>query len=140
MTARRNTWQKEAVRRALDEAEGFVSAQALHASISGEGTRIGLATVYRALAQLAEDEEADSLQSADGEVVYRACDMDEHHHHLICRSCGLTVEVAAEPVERWASEVAAAHGFGEPTHVVDVFGVCRACAGRDGAEAGTREA
>lgn len=130
---RRRTWQRDAVRTALDQAPGFVSAQALHARISREGTHIGLATVYRALASLAESGEADSLQSADGEIVYRACDMRTHHHHLICRNCGAAVEIASEPVERWSAQVAAEHGYSDPRHQIDVFGICPECrAGADG--------
>lgn len=123
---KRNTWQREAVRAALAESDAFVSAQALHASLREGGSPIGLATVYRALADLAEEGEADSLQQ-DGEALYRACTPGSHHHHLICRSCGLTVEIEADPVERWAHDIAAAHGFTRPEHVVDVFGLCPAC-------------
>lgn len=123
---KRNTWQREAVRTALGESDAFVSAQALHAALRESGSSIGLATVYRALADLAEEGEADSLQQ-DGEALYRACTTGSHHHHLICRSCGLTVEIEADAVERWAHDVAAAHGFTRPEHVVDVFGLCAAC-------------
>lgn len=51
-----------------------------------------------------------------------------HHHHLICRRCGRTVELEAAAVERWARQVAAEHGFVEPDHVVDIFGLCAECA------------
>ena len=71
------------------DARGFVSAQSLHATLREENTGIGLATVYRALAGLAAQGDADSLQSPDGESLYRACKTPGHHHHLICRSCGL---------------------------------------------------
>lgn len=128
--AQRNTWQRDRVREALTDAPGFVSAQTLHATLRGENTGIGLATVYRALATLAASGEADQLQSPDGEAIYRACSTAGHHHHLICRSCGRTVELEAAEVERWARQVAAAHGFSEPEHVVDIFGTCAACAGR----------
>jgi Fur family ferric uptake transcriptional regulator len=87
---------------------------------------VGLATVYRALADLAVEGDADSLQQ-DGESLYRACTPGTHHHHLICRSCGTTVEIAADEVEEWAQRVAAQHGFTRPQHVVDVFGFCPAC-------------
>ena len=123
---RRNTWQKDAVRHALSEATGFVSAQQLHLVLRNHGSTIGLATVYRALADLATVSEADSLQSQDGEMLYRACGT-EHHHHLICRSCGLTVEIEANRVEKWADEVAKEHGFGNPSHTIDIFGTCTAC-------------
>lgn len=124
---RRNTWQREAVREALGSTAGFISAQHLHGSLRDGGSPIGLATVYRALSSLAEEGEADSLQSPDGESLYRACSSTGHHHHLICRRCGLTVEIAADEVESWAQQVAAANGFTQPQHVVDVFGLCADC-------------
>lgn len=123
---KRVTWQREAVREALSESEGFVSAQSLHSHLRDGGSAIGLATVYRALADLAVEGEADSLQ-AEGESLYRACTPGSHHHHLICRNCGLTVEIEAKAVESWAASVAAEHGFSQPSHVVDVFGLCANC-------------
>lgn len=124
---KRNTWQREAVREALGSNEGFVSAQSLHSGLRGTGSSIGLATVYRALADLAVEGEADSLQSDQGEALYRACTPGQHHHHLICRNCGLTVEIEADAVEAWAHRVAADQGFTDASHVVDVFGLCAAC-------------
>src|ERR1700709_2767892 len=123
---KRNTWQREAVRSALGTQVGFVSAQGLHSNLRGTGSHIGLATVYRALADLASEGEADSLQSPEGESLYRACASTGHHHHLICRSCGLTVEIEADEVEAWAKKTAALHGFSQAEHVVDIFGFCSA--------------
>jgi Fur family ferric uptake transcriptional regulator len=123
---KRNTWQREAVREALGGNDGFVSAQTLHSELRDAGSPIGLATVYRALADLAVEGEADSLQ-AEGESLYRACTPGQHHHHLICRNCGLTVEIEADAVEQWAQTIAAEHGFSQATHVVDVFGLCADC-------------
>ena len=114
------------MRHALGEAIGFVSAQQLHLVLKNHGSTIGLATVYRALADLAEAGEADPLQSKDGELLYRAC-TTSHHHHLICRACGTTVEIEAEKVEKWADEVASEHGFTQPSHTIDIFGTCSAC-------------
>ena len=124
----RNTWQRERVREALSGAGGFVSAQALHATLRDENTGIGLATVYRALAGLAAQGDADSLQSPEGENLFRACESRGHHHHLICRSCGVAVEIEADAVEEWAQRTAAQHGFSQAEHVVDIFGICADCA------------
>jgi Fur family ferric uptake transcriptional regulator len=123
---RRNTWQKDAVKHALGEAIGFVSAQQLHLVLRNQGSTIGLATVYRALADLATAGDADSLQSKDGELLYRACTTD-HHHHLICRDCGLTLELEAKNLEKWADEVASDNGFSDPSHTIDIFGICSDC-------------
>jgi len=130
VAVKRNTWQREAVREALDDTDGFVSAQALHSRLRDGGSPIGLATVYRALADLATTGDADLLQSPDGESLYRACESTGHHHHLICRNCGLTVEIEASEVEAWARKTAADHGFTQAQHVVDVFGLCADCSAR----------
>lgn len=135
MVVQRNTWQRERVREALAGSQGFVSAQALHATLREENTGIGLATVYRALSGLAAQGEADSLQSPEGESLYRACTSRGHHHHLICRSCGLAVEIAATDVEEWARRTAAEHGFTQAEHVVDIFGLCADCTARAAAGA-----
>ncbi len=124
---RRNTWQREAVRARLAEAQGFVSAQQLYSVLRDEGSTIGLATVYRNLAQLAEAGEADSLQAPGGENLFRSCSTQGHHHHLICRSCGETRELEARVVEEWASSVGAEYDFSDIEHVVDLFGVCARC-------------
>ena len=138
--AQRNTWQRERVREALADARGFVSAQSLHATLREENTGIGLATVYRALAGLASAGDADSLQSPEGEALYRACSTEGHHHHLICRSCGLTVEIEAKDVEAWAQRTAALHGFSDAEHVVDIFGLCTPCTNRRAAAEGSASA
>lgn len=124
---KRNTWQREAVVTELGAVAGFVSAQALYARMRDAGSTISLATVYRALTDLVGEKAADSLLSPEGENLYRACASDGHHHHLICRSCGATAEIDAEPVEAWAKKVATAHGFTRAQHVVDVFGLCADC-------------
>ena len=116
------------MREALADARGFVSAQNLHASLRDDNTGIGLATVYRALAGLAAAGDADSLQSPEGEALYRACTTQGHHHHLICRNCGLTVEIEATDVEQWAKRTAERNGFRDAEHIVDIFGLCAACA------------
>jgi Fur family ferric uptake transcriptional regulator len=125
MTARRDT-----VRGALAASEGFQSAQDIYAALRSDGTKIGLTTVYRALQALSESGEIDVLRTDDGESVYRVCGTDEHHHHLVCRVCGRTVEVAGPAVERWAEAVGAEHGFINVTHTVEIFGTCAGCARR----------
>ena len=80
-------------RRCSAAADDFTSAQDLHARLRTEGHKVGLATVYRALQTLADQGQVDVLRTDDGEAVYRRCSTGAHHHHLVCRSCGRTVEV-----------------------------------------------
>jgi Fur family transcriptional regulator, ferric uptake regulator len=123
----RATRQRDAVRETLSRSDGFVSAQELHHRLRRSGSDVGLSTVYRQLHRLAADGDADVVVSERDEALYRMCASAEHHHHLICRRCGATVEVSGPEVEQWAREVAAAHGFAELDHSVELFGVCAAC-------------
>lgn len=123
---RRQTWQKDAVAHALSNAEGFVSAKQLHRQLTQHGSVIGLATVYRVLNSLVEDELADCLVSQNGESLYRDCS-SAHHHHLICNQCGVTVEIKAKVAENWAAKVAKDNGFTELSHTIEIFGICKKC-------------
>lgn len=121
------TRQRVAVRDELARGPAFRSAQEVHAALRVGGTRVGLTTVYRALQAMAEAGELDVLRQPGGEAVYRRCSTERHHHHLVCRGCGRTVEVAGLAVERWAEKVAAEHGFAQVEHTVEIFGTCAAC-------------
>ena len=111
----------------LQGTEGFVSAQELHHRLRHSGTDIGLSTVYRQLRRLADAGDADVVVSERDEALYRMCASEGHHHHLICRRCGHTVEVSGPEVERWADAVATEHGFTAVDHDVELFGVCASC-------------
>ena len=122
----RVTRQRAAVETALDGLDGFCSAQDIHARLRAAGTGIGLATVYRAVASLADDGALDVLRTERGETLYRRCS-PSHHHHLVCRACGRTVEVEGPAVERWADGVAAEHGFADVSHTLEIVGTCAEC-------------
>lgn len=126
---KRRTRQRAAVEDILRDTEEFRTAQQLHADLRDAGAGVGLTTVYRTLALMAEAGEVDVLIGEDGEARYRACS-SSHHHHVVCRECGYTVEVTAAPVERWAMRTAAEHGFSQVSHTVEIIGVCDACARR----------
>jgi len=124
----RSTRQRAAVAAVLDDVEEFRSAQDLHAALKARGESVGLTTVYRTLAALADAGEVDVLLRDDGEALYRRCSSG-HHHHLVCRSCGRTVEVEGPTVERWAAKVAAEHGYTDVSHTLEIFGLCSTCHG-----------
>jgi Fur family ferric uptake transcriptional regulator len=124
---KRRTRQRAAVEDMLRETEEFRTAQQLHADLRGAGADVGLTTVYRNLSLMAASGEVDVLIGDDGEARYRACS-SQHHHHLVCRTCGYTVEVTASPVERWAQRVADEYGFSEVSHTVEIMGMCDTCA------------
>lgn len=126
----RVTKQRVAISAALDTLDDFVSTQDLHRMLHEQGTRVSLATTYRILASMAEEGAVDSLRNGEGEAVYRRCAATSHHHHLLCRNCGKTVEVESPEVEKWAAKIAQANGFTQVQHTVEIFGLCADCSAR----------
>jgi len=122
----RATRQRAAVSAMLDRLDDFRSAQEIHERLRAAGQGIGLTTVYRTLQVLADAGEVDVLRTEGGEAVYRRCS-DTHHHHLVCRSCGATVEVEGPAVEKWTRAVADEHGYSDVSHTLELFGTCPAC-------------
>jgi Fur family ferric uptake transcriptional regulator len=122
----RPTPQRVAVLSALGSVPVFRSAQEVHEILASSGSPVGLATVYRTLQLYADTGDVDVLRREDGEAIYRRCS-ETHHHHLVCRSCGATVEVEGPAVERWTTAMAAEHGFTDVSHTLEIFGTCATC-------------
>jgi Fur family ferric uptake transcriptional regulator len=129
----RQTRQGHAVLTVVLGSDNFRSAQDIHAELRAAGETVGLTTVYRHLALLTEEGQLDALQTADGELVYRRCHSDQHHHHVVCRRCGRGSEVEVPDLERWAESTASQLGYTDVTHTVEIFGVCADCRARPAA-------
>lgn len=125
-TVGRSTRQRTAVMELLEEIDEFRSAQEIHEQLRRRNTQIGLTTVYRTLQALADASEIDVMRPTGGDHLYRRCS-ESHHHHLVCRRCGSTVEVAGPTIERWTSKVADEHGFTDVSHTIEIFGTCASC-------------
>ena len=125
-TPPRRTRQRTAVDGILADRDDFRTAQEIHDDLRRLGERVGLTTVYRTLQAMTEAGELDALRTAEGETAYRRCSTG-HHHHLVCRSCGRTVEVSGPAVETWANAVAEQHSFRDVSHDLEIFGTCASC-------------
>jgi Fur family ferric uptake transcriptional regulator len=110
----------------LERVGGFASAQEVYQLLRRNSQSIGLTTVYRALQSLLDNKAVDTLRRDDGEAIYRLCG-ENHHHHLVCKSCGTTIEIQAQAIEKWAQQMASDHGFREVGHTAEIFGICKKC-------------
>lgn len=125
-TGVRATRQRAAISRLLETLDDFRSAQELHEELRRRGENIGLTTVYRALQSMTAAGMVDTLRTDTGESTYRRCS-ESHHHHLVCRDCGSTVEIGDCEIETWAAQVATEHGYSDISHTIEIFGICSQC-------------
>ena len=124
---KRRTPQRAAITGILQNSDRFRSAQEIHELLRSRGDKVGLATVYRTLQDLAREHVIDMLVSPGGESTYRRCDTPDHHHHIVCTHCGTSVEIENPDLERWATESARRHGFTHESHSAEIYGLCSAC-------------
>ena len=122
----RSTQQRRTLLAFWGEENRCLSAQEIHAELARRGKTVSLATVYRTVARLVTAGGLVVVLREDGEATYVAGSA-QHHHRLVCRTCGRAEEIAHPGVARWSDEEAARHGFTEATHRLAVFGTCPAC-------------
>lgn len=121
----RLTPQRRAVLAAISAAESAFTAAEIHEQARKDYPRLGLATTYRTLELLREIGSLHTLRRS-GTPTYVRCH-PEHHHHLVCLSCGSVEETelcSAPP----AVELKRRYGFSPQAHEVEIYGTCRRCA------------
>jgi len=122
----RATRQRLTVAAELMGESDDVTAQQLHGRLKARGEKLGLATVYRTLSLLAGAGAVDTLSHHPGELCYRWCG-EEHHHHLVCDRCHRVVELADCELDPWLQRLSAEHGFVATAHRLEVAGLCASC-------------
>jgi Fur family ferric uptake transcriptional regulator len=88
-----------------------------------EHADVGLATVYRVLAQF---EQADILVRShfeSGKAVYELNE-GQHHDHLVCLDCGRVEEFFDAEIEQRQHAVAKAKGFTIADHALSLYAHC----------------
>jgi Fur family ferric uptake transcriptional regulator len=123
----RPTAQRVRVLEELAREHNDATAQELHRRLASGGDRIGLATVYRALAALSDAGLVDTLTHGQAETCYRLCATGHHHHHLVCTGCHRVVELTNCSVGEWVAKAARAEGFEATGHSLEVTGLCANC-------------
>lgn len=121
----RATAQRRAVAQAIGESAGSFTVAELHDHARRLEPGLGLATTYRTLELLRASGAVHPL-IGEGRPAYVRC-RPEHHHHLVCTSCGGVeeTELCAAPSE---GELRRRHGFRAATHELDIYGTCGRCA------------
>jgi Fur family ferric uptake transcriptional regulator len=102
--------------------------------ILGTNDRLAQSSVYRNLIVLEEVGAVTRIVTGDDFARYElAEDLTEHHHHLICSSCGDVSDFSLQPsieaeLERALRNVARRSSFTTAGHRLDLVGVCASCA------------
>jgi Fur family transcriptional regulator, ferric uptake regulator len=103
--------------------------------ILDRGSGLAMSSAYRNLTVLEHAGVVNRVITKEDFGRYElAEELTEHHHHLVCSSCGLVrdllSDVDAERLMNVAMQRATEQGFTPATHRLDIVGLCADCAAR----------
>ena len=111
----------------LEQSEkNHLSAEDVYHKLREAGKDVGLATVYRVLAQFEAAGIVKKLNFEDDRAVYEL-DQGDHHDHLVCVKCGRVEEFVDDVIEARQSEIAEKAGFVMTDHALNIYGLCADC-------------
>jgi len=105
-----------------------LSAEQIREGVRAAGTRVGIASVYRALEGLGELGLVQRVDLGDGVSRFERADPGgDHHHHLVCDGCGRIEPFENPALEAAIVEVAGGRGYDVAAHEVVLRGACGDC-------------
>lgn len=123
---RRNTRQREIILEVIRSANGPLSIHQILTRSRQRMPRLGLATVYRTVNLLREEDRIELVTLPGEEPRFEPAHRG-HHHHFRCRVCNDVFELEACPVHLPVGMVLAG-GFVVQDHHLTLYGVCPDCA------------
>jgi Fur family ferric uptake transcriptional regulator len=103
-----------------------LSRQELYRGLRKKQKKIGLTSIYRSL-DLFESLGMVFKIINGSSVKYKLCEVENHHHHIICKVCGNVVELNFCDISDWSKKVTESTGYQVIDHQLNFYGFCKAC-------------
>ena len=124
------TKQREEILKIFLNAERHFSVEELYGLIKTKDPAIGQATVFRTLKLLCEADIAQEVDLGDKRVRYEHKYGHRHHDHMVCVRCGIFIEAVDSEIEKLQDRLCKKFKFTPHRHKMEIFGVCKQCAGK----------
>jgi Fur family ferric uptake transcriptional regulator len=119
---------RDAVLELLDRQHCALSAFDIEDELRTGHRAVARASVYRILDQLESLGLVQRVETRKSTVLYEPVRGEhQHHHHLVCDSCGKLVPFADEELEKTIGKLSRRVNFEVSDHEVVLHGACDAC-------------
>jgi Fur family transcriptional regulator, ferric uptake regulator len=119
---------RSAVVETLDDLGCSVTAKEIADRLRDQGQDVGVASIYRTLELLDKLRLTRRVDAAEGIARYEPVDPSgEHHHHIVCDSCGEVSAFEDSELERAIERLAGRVDYAIDAHDVTLRGECPAC-------------
>jgi Fur family ferric uptake transcriptional regulator len=118
---------RERVIELLSAQECALTAVEIEGALRDAGQTTGRASIYRTLELLVEHGLVERVEVGDGQARFERS-RDDHHHHLVCESCGRLIAFDDPGLERAIDRLSDRLGVRVSGHEVLLRGACGRCA------------
>ena len=119
----RQTPQREIILKTIEDAPGPLTVNEILIHSNKSDQKIAIATVYRTVKLLLDNNMIQSVSLPDGQVRYEIPSSD-HRHHFHCRVCDTVTEIDHCCLHLHREEV---NGNLVENHEITLIGVCSKC-------------
>jgi Fur family ferric uptake transcriptional regulator len=120
---------RRAVVELLDGQKCALTAVEIEDALRGEQRRVSRASVYRILDELEQLRLVQRVETGQAMVRYeRVCGHEEHHHHLVCDSCGVVMPFSDTALEQAIETLSERVPLKVVEHEIVLHGSCQDCA------------
>jgi len=110
----------------LSNVSGPLSPLEIYQSLLKKKRKIGLTSIYRSL-DLFESLGMVFKIVNGSSVRYKLCELENHHHHIVCKACGSVVELNFCDISDWSKKVTESTGYQVVDHQLNFYGFCKSC-------------
>jgi Fur family ferric uptake transcriptional regulator len=128
----RLTPQRAIILQTVAEVTGHahLTVQEVYARAKDRLPGLNVATVYRTLEMLHQNDLIDLMIKSNGEVRFSLHDPGHRHCHLVCRYCKQVLEINVSDVASLANKLQKEQGFSIDVDHLTFTGLCSACGSR----------
>jgi Fur family zinc uptake transcriptional regulator len=120
----RVTDKRRTITKIFAQNEGYLTPKDVYEQLRKVYPSVSFDTIYRNLRLLSDIGLLEQFYFMDGGLKFKVCDLDRHHHHLICVSCEKTVAFDYCPMDHLES--LPGH-YKIINHRFEIYGICEAC-------------
>jgi Fur family ferric uptake transcriptional regulator len=110
----------------LSNIKSTLSPQEIYQCLLKKHKKIGLTSIYRALGLFESLGIVFKIINGSS-VKYKLCEIEDHHHHIICKACGDVVELDFCDISELSKKVTESTGYQVIDHQLNFYGFCKSC-------------
>ena len=122
----RMTPQRMMILAAIEKSDDHISAEEIYSQVVARYPNVNISTVYRTLELLERLVLVTETDLGEGRVRYHPVEKG-HHHHLVCRECGTTIDLEESLLTSLKDALLREHGFIADLKHLAILGRCVNC-------------